>query len=156
MCRKQFGKSDVSDITQVILNSYRIPCSRSQGKDNPRGGKCARRGGRQREENIPNGGDRSGEGDNYQPQEEFGSRWAIIIKISGGIRPWMHAIRGNVLSLQVIWIGGNWGTTVPIARRGYVESHDGACDNADMHNQNDIDAYKVSAKDNIVRETRKW
>ena len=42
----------------------------------------------------------------------------IIIKISGGIRPWMFAMRGGILSRQVIWIGGNWGTMVLIARRG--------------------------------------
>ena len=32
----------------------------------------------------------------------------------------MFAIRGKALGLQVIWIGGNWGTMVPIARWGDI------------------------------------
>ena len=46
---KQFGQSDVFDGTQVIMNSGRIPGSRSKGEDNPRHGKGARWEGRQRE-----------------------------------------------------------------------------------------------------------
>ena len=68
----------------MILNNYRIPGSRSKGKDNDREGKGARRKGQQREENLANGGDRPGEGDNYKPREEFGSWGVVIIKISGG------------------------------------------------------------------------
>ena len=37
---------------------------------------------------------------------------------------------------------------------GYLENHDGACDYEDMQNQTDIEAYKVSAKDNIARKRR--
>ena len=70
---KQFGQSDVYDSTQMILNSYRAPGSRAKGTDNPREGKGARLKGQQREENLANGGDQSGEGDNYQHQEECGS-----------------------------------------------------------------------------------
>ena len=52
---KQFGKADVYDGTQVIMNSSRIPGSRSKGKDNPRDGKGARRKGKQGEENLSDG-----------------------------------------------------------------------------------------------------
>ena len=78
----------------------------------------------------------------------------VSIEISGGIRPWAFTIRGEVLSRQAIWIGGNWGTMVPIARWGYLENHDGACDYEDMNNQTDIVAYKVCADDNIIRKNK--
>ena len=70
----QFGRSDVYDSTQVIMNSYRVPGSRSKGKDNTREGKGARRKGQRREANLADGGDQAGEDDNYLPQESFVSR----------------------------------------------------------------------------------
>ena len=107
-------------VRKCFLNGYRIPGSRARGKDNPREGKGTRRKGHQREENIADVGDRSGEGDNYQPQEAFGSREGGKYQDIWGVRPWAFAIRGKVLRPQVIWIGGNWGTMVPIERRGDI------------------------------------
>ena len=57
----------------MILNSYRIPGSRAKGKDNHREGKGTRWEGQRREENLADGGDQSGEDDNYQSQEDFES-----------------------------------------------------------------------------------
>ena len=58
----------------MISNNYRIPGSRANGGDNARGGKGSRRKRRQSASNLANGGDRPGEDDNFQPQEEFASR----------------------------------------------------------------------------------
>ena len=118
---KQFGIADVYDSTQVILNHNRIPGARGKCKDNAREGKIARRKGKQRAENLANGGDQSGEGDNYRLQErvlEVGAK--IIIKIYGGIRPRMFSIRVEMLSLQVIWIGESYGAMGPISRWGDI------------------------------------
>ena len=64
----------------------------------------------------------------------------------------MFTMRRKVLALQVIWIGGDWGTMAPIAGWGYSGNHDGTCDYSDMNNQSDIEAYKVFAKGDIIRK----
>ena len=69
----KFGQSDVYDSTQVIMNSHRIPGSRSKGKDNTRDGKGALREGRQRAANLADGGDQTGGDDNCQSRESFGN-----------------------------------------------------------------------------------
>ena len=45
---------------------------------------------------------------------------------------------------------GRYGADSEMGR--YLENHDGSCDYEDTNNQTDIAAYKVFAKDNIVRE----
>ena len=147
---KQFGQSDVYASTKIIMNIYRIHGSRSKGKDNPREGKGARWGGKQREANCPDAGDQTGGDDNCQHQESFESRGVISIKIYGGVRPWMFAIRGEALSQQAIWIGGgDYGTDSELGR--YLGNHDGSCEYEDMNNQADIEVLKVFANDIIIR-----
>ena len=79
----------------------------------------------------------------------------IIIKISGGQSKAVLYTVGNVGSPSDLDWGelGNYGTDSLLVR--YLENHDGTCDYEDMNSQSDIDAYKVSVNDNIVRKTRK-
>ena len=80
----------------------------------------------------------------------------MSIRKSAGVSPWMFVMPEKKVGRQVIWIRKNWGDMVPIAAwGGNLENHDGTCDYEDMNNQTDIAAYKVFAKDNIVRKTRK-
>ena len=100
------------------MASYRIPGSRAKGKDNPRGGSGTRWKGQQGEPNLPDGGDQSGEGGNYQPQQEFGS-WEDdkYQDILGGQTVDVHYTGGSVESpIDLDW--GTWGTMVPIAMWG--------------------------------------
>ena len=101
---KQFAQSDIYDGARVILNQSRIPCSVGKGKDNAREGKGARFQGQRREGNLENGGGQSGEGGNYQLQEEF-ANWEednYQDIWGGGVRPRMFSIRGEMLRPHVI------------------------------------------------------
>ena len=149
---KQFGHADIYYITQVIMNSYRIPDSSSKGKDSPREGKGARWEGQRREANLADGGDQTGGDDNYQPQGSFESREVVSIKISGVGKAMdvRYTAEGAESLIDLDWGElGHYGTDIGV---GYLENRDGACDYEDTNNKTDIEAVKVFANDNITRE----
>ena len=153
MYRKQFGQADVYDSTKVIMNIYRIPGSSSRGKDNRREGKVSRWEGRQRESNLPDGGDQTG-GDDYRHRESFESRDDDKYQDIWGDRPMDVRYTGESVGppCALDWEElGNYGTDSEVGGIWKI-----AMELAIMriYNLTDIAAFKVPHKDNVTRESQ--